>query len=114
VVDDGLLPADGPGLLIYVTHDGAGVGVRLWGDLDASSATDLDRELLRIAVGLDRGERVVVDTSSLTFIDSSGIAALVRGRAAVLDHGGRFRLVTSEALRRLLEMTGADELLVET
>jgi anti-sigma B factor antagonist len=113
VVDDGLLPAGGPGLLIYAAHDGDGVAVRLWGDLDAASVADLDRELLRIAHGLAQGERVVVDSCSLTFIDSSGIAALLRGRAAVHRHGGRFRLVTSEALRRLLELTGADALLVD-
>jgi anti-anti-sigma factor len=112
VVDDGPFP-DGPGLLIYVMHDEGGVDVRLWGDLDAGSASDLDRELARVASGLGPGERVVVDARSLTFVDSAGIAALVRGRAAVRRNGGRFRLVASEALRRLLELTGTDELLVD-
>jgi anti-anti-sigma factor len=81
--------------------------------LDSGSAPDLDREVDRIVAALGTRSLVVVDTSALSFIDSSGISSLIRARAAVHRRGGRFRLVASEALRRLLALLGAEELLVE-
>jgi anti-anti-sigma factor len=84
----------------------------VWGDLDASHAGDLHRELERIASQLTPRALVVVDVASLSFIDSAGVRVLEDGRRAVRSAGGRFRLVASEALRRLLELSGVSELLV--
>jgi anti-anti-sigma factor len=113
VVDDDVAHADGSGLIVYSRHDGADVEIRLWGDLDAASAGDLDREVDRIVTALPAGALVVVDSVSLTFVDSIGIASLLRARHGVLRRDARFRLRASEALRRLLALIGADELLVD-
>jgi anti-anti-sigma factor len=101
-------------LFIYAHHVGSDVDLRVWGELDSFTAGDLDRELDRIVTGIDPGGLVVVDTRALTFIDSTGIRTLMRARADVRRRGGRFRLQASEALRRLLGLLGAEELLLET
>lgn len=49
--------------------------VRLTGDIDADVREDASRAL---AAALTGGRPVVVDTSALTFIDSSGIAFLIQ------------------------------------
>jgi anti-anti-sigma factor len=48
----------------------------------------------------------------LTFIDSSGLAALMRAREAADEAGAAFRVSEpSPALRRIVEITGTVELL---
>jgi anti-anti-sigma factor len=108
-LDDG-----GPWLLVFTQHQDDDVDLRLWGDLDAASAADLRRELDRVARDLRPGAVVSVDASALTFIDSVGIRALANGRRAVLRSQGRFRLRASDALERLLELTGMTDLLVDS
>jgi anti-sigma B factor antagonist len=55
---------------------------------------------------------VIVDLSQVTFIDSTGINALVRARREALD--GRFYVVgASERIRRVFEITGVAEYLEE-
>ena len=53
-----------------------------------------------------------VDASEVTFIDSSAIAAPLRGRSAFAARGGTLRVTqASPTVRRLLELTGlADHL----
>ena len=98
--------------MVLTEHDRDDVRVQVWGDLDAMRAGDLRRELARIAGGLVPRAMVVVDAANLTFIDSAGVRALEDCRRAVRGADGRFRLVASEALRRLLQMSGMTELLV--
>jgi anti-sigma B factor antagonist len=55
---------------------------------------------------------ITVEARGLTFIDSSGLAALMRARAAADDAGATFRVSEpSPALRHILEITGTVELL---
>jgi anti-sigma B factor antagonist len=55
---------------------------------------------------------ITVEARGLTFIDSSGLAALMRARAAADDAGAAFRVSEpSPALRHILEITGTVELL---
>ncbi len=62
-------------LSISVAEQGDGVFlVSLVGELEATSSDDLSRQL----AALPRS-RIVVDVSGLTFIDSSGLNALVAG-----------------------------------
>jgi anti-anti-sigma factor len=76
------------------------------GELDLATVPQLEQALegpLR-----DAG-RLVVDLSECSFIDSSGLRALVGARAASEAAGGSFALVTSGAeLIRILAVAGLD------
>jgi anti-anti-sigma factor len=98
--------------MVLTEHDRDDVRLQVWGDLDASHAGDLRRELERVASQLTPRALVVVEVANLSFIDSAGIRVLLDGQRAIHHAGGRFRLVASEALRRLLELSGMSELLV--
>jgi anti-sigma B factor antagonist len=55
---------------------------------------------------------VAVEAGGLTFVDSSGLMALVRARDAAAEAGATFRVrEPSPALRRIAELCGLKELL---
>ena len=57
---------------------------------------------------------IKVDARGLTFIDSSGLMALVRARDAAVEAGVAFRVVKpSPAVRRLAELAGVEVLLTD-
>ena len=82
--------------------------IRLSGELDLANADSLEAELDK-ALGDDHRE-VVVDLERLSFIDSTGLALLIR---AVDRDGDRGRLscVPSRglAVQRVLHVTGLDQ-----
>jgi anti-anti-sigma factor len=54
--------------------------------------------------------QVDVDAGGLRFIDSSGVKALVQARRRATMAGAAFRLVAvSEAVRRIIAMTGVED-----
>jgi anti-anti-sigma factor len=77
------------------------------GEIDMATVDELRRGLRRLVESA--GERnVVVDLADVTFIDSSGLEALVRAE----PRGTASRLVlrsASPAVRRLLEVTGTTD-----
>ncbi len=80
--------------------------VRVSGEVDISTHERLGEHLVNEA---DAGDFVVVDLSSCTFIDSSGIRALLLGHKAS-QNSGRFAIVaTSPQVARVLELTGVDD-----
>jgi anti-sigma B factor antagonist len=59
-------------------------------------------------------EAIVVDAKGLTFIDSSGLTALLRSRAAAGTAGVGFRISgRSPALRRAIDVAGIEDLLAD-
>ncbi len=83
--------------------DHATVSVR--GDLDLATAPILLRELL--AVLAQPVTAVSVDLGNVTFLDSSGIAALITARQAVADRGVAFALDAIPInVRRVLAVAG--------
>jgi anti-anti-sigma factor len=84
--------------------------VALHGELDVISADGLADALVEVA-----GSRLVVDLSGLTFMDSSGIAALVVARNRILaDEQGQLELSRPEGIvRKALEIAGLSEWIVE-
>lgn len=85
------------------TDEGVRV-MELVGELDLAEADHVRREI----IGSDGVERLVVDTTELSFIDSSGLSALVAG---VNELGSaRFQLIPGRATERLLQITGTNEL----
>jgi anti-sigma B factor antagonist len=95
-------------LKVHVTHEGDRRIVSLQGELDLSSAAPVLRQLEK-AIADPECQQIVVDMEALEFIDSSGIAALLRAQRR--DAGrDRLRIVPSRHLgvTRVLEVTGLD------
>ena len=80
--------------------------IRLMGELDMSNARELE-EALESAV--ERAGPVLIELSELTFIDSTGISALLRtaqalrGRGCLILHGEQGNV------RRVLDLVQLDE-----
>lgn len=84
--------------------DDGGRVFRLIGELDLSSAARLLEVLLRSREAV----RVVVDTTALEFIDSSGLDALLSARQELGED--RFALIPGRFTERLLEVTNTRDL----
>ncbi len=84
--------------------------VALHGELDIVSAYDFALALVDVA-----GSTVVVDLSDLTFIDSTGISALVMARNRIRADGlGQLVLTRpGEVVRRTLEIVGLSRWFVD-
>ncbi|MBO9665158.1 STAS domain-containing protein [Dokdonella sp.] len=84
--------------------------VRLSGEVDLSWSAEVRRAVLD---ALAIGRPVGVDLSAVSYIDSSGIAALVEGFQNARTHSGRFVLVAvSDAVRAVLELARLDRVFV--
>lgn len=94
-------------LSVEVRPDDGGVTLILEGELDLASAPSL----IHCLTELDPSWRdVVVDMAGVSFVDSSGLAALVR--AATHGDGRTIRVCSPRpAVRRVLEITALEELL---
>ena len=80
--------------------------VRLSGEVDLSWSQEVRRAVLD---ALASGTPVGVELSAVSYIDSSGIAALVEGFQQARQHGRRFALVAvSDAVRAVLELARLD------
>jgi anti-anti-sigma factor len=86
--------------------------VAITGDIDLANAEQLE-EWLAAAQPLDEGRRVLVDAAGVTFMDASGINALLRAQSFARHHDGDLAVVNpSSSVRRLLEiLTLEDQLL---
>ena len=82
--------------------------VRLPAEIDLASAAELRDDMLA-ALNRD-GAHLVVDALDVTFMDSSGVNALVRARERAAMLGGSLHVVTRHpAVRRVLQITGLEE-----
>ena len=81
--------------------------VALEGELDVAGAPDFEAT---VDEAIQPGPyRVVIDLDRLTFMDSSGIGALVNAHQAALAAGNQLVVRgCSKPIRRVLEITGAD------
>ena len=81
--------------------------VILKGEVDLESSPSAREILLRSVAG---AEKVLVDLSGVTYIDSSGVASLVEALQASKKNGTRFGLAAaSEPTRRVLELARLDK-----
>jgi anti-anti-sigma factor len=91
------------------THDGATV-VTPRGRLDLLSAADFKARLAQAVA--DGGKRIVVDLGEVTFVDSSGLGALIGGLKAARQAGGDLRIARpAEQARTILELTTLNRVL---
>lgn len=83
--------------------------VALVGELDVAHARDAAR-MLRMLV--NRGYDATVDASALSFIDATGLAALLSARALARARRRTLVIVSpSEPVARMIELTATQDLL---
>jgi anti-sigma B factor antagonist len=81
------------------------VVLALHGELDLSSVDEFERRL-EAAISKPDQRPVVIDLRELTFMDSSGLRALVAARNRASDLGRELRLRgVAGQIRRLLDIT---------
>jgi len=94
---------------LHMTASSAGgqTVLEVQGEVDLHSAAQLADRLTEI---LGSGQQsVVVDLSPVSFLDSTGLGALVTARNQAQQTGATLRLVcTSERLLKLFRITGLD------
>jgi anti-sigma B factor antagonist len=100
--------AEGARLQIDSSRDGDSVTIGLLGELDMASVHDLETAIL--AAEQSDAAAILVDLAEVTFIDSTGLSQLLEAKKR---SNGRFRVApsTSEAVSRLLSLTGTTEIL---
>ena len=82
--------------------------LRLRGELDLSTAPWLRDHLSEISA--DGGQRVIVDLSGLSFIDSTGLSVLVGGWKRLRETGGDLVLASpSPPVAKVLDIAGLTE-----
>lgn len=91
-------------------HDGV-VRVDVGGDIDLATRDQLDAGLAE-AIATDGIDGVEVDLTGVLFIDSSGIAVLLRNRRRAEAAGVGYRVVAaSDLTQRILSVGGVWQLL---
>jgi anti-anti-sigma factor len=77
----------------------------LRGELDLASRPKLDNALARLQ--LERTRKLVLDLGDVSFMDSSGVHAVMTVKALCAEHGCELLVPSrSAAVERLLELTG--------
>jgi anti-sigma B factor antagonist len=85
------------------------VEIELQGEIDVDVSEALRERVLQ-AVRDAAGRPVVIDMTDVTFIDSSGLSALLAGLRLARGHGGAIRLVNvGPQIRRIFDVTGLDQ-----
>ena len=80
------------------------------GEVDVCTEAQLQQSLLRII--RECGAKLMLDVSGVSFMDCAGLRALLATRRRAEIRGGFLRLIaTSAAVRRIIELTGAQEAL---
>ncbi|HEY3941554.1 MAG TPA: STAS domain-containing protein [Acidimicrobiales bacterium] len=91
--------------------DPGAVLVTASGEIDVATAPRVQAAILAQLDG--RPVDVVVDLSAVSFLDSSGISALIRARRRVGEVGGTLRLRNPQPkVRRVLQITGVEQAFV--
>lgn len=87
-------------------RDGDWAVLRVWGEVDLSWSQDVRKQVLD---AFTRVKSLAVHLDGVSYIDSSGIAALVEGFQHARSKGGRFALLApSESVRAVLELARLD------
>lgn len=97
-----------PPFQIDVHESADSVRIAVSGELDLSVA-DRVRDALASVRGQGGGRRVVLDLSAVSFIDSTGLQLLLIATTESRSDGNLLSIVPSEAVSRLVELTGAGD-----
>ncbi len=86
--------------------DGDWALLRVWGEVDLSWSQDVRKQVLDAYA---RSRALAVLLAEVSYIDSSGIAALVEGFQLARGKNGRFALIApSDPVRAVLELARLD------
>jgi anti-anti-sigma factor len=92
-------------LTISAQRDGDRVAIALVGELDYHGAERMAVELGALIAA--PATRVEMDATGLTFVDSSGLRAIMLARAKAHDIGATFRISTASlVVERVIEIAG--------
>lgn len=96
---------------VQTEHDEAVERVRVLGEMDLAVVGELDSEMRRVEA--TDAARIELDLDQLEFVDASGIRLLLALNRRSRSNGGRLRIrpASSPQVRRVLELTGVEELL---
>jgi anti-sigma B factor antagonist len=95
-------------LNVWVDDTPARVVIRLAGELDLATVPQLRQVLDAHARS---GQTMVIDLRDIDFVDSMGLAALVRARHRALARGAKLELVTPpESVYKVFTLTRLDQL----
>lgn len=82
--------------------------VALSGELDIATADQLSAALGDVSPA--SGERLVIDLTAVSFMDSTGLRVLIGANGAAAEGGYELLIVTGESpAKRVLELTRMDE-----
>ena len=109
------MPPDPPELTIRASLDGR--HRRRWslaGEIDLLTSTQLNRELDMVLDHVPPPQRLRLELAEVVFMDTTGVAVLLKARRRALEVGCRFTVIsTSPTIARLFEITGLAGLLTE-
>jgi anti-anti-sigma factor len=96
-------------ILEVITQDSGGqVTISLKGELDLSSVGKVQEELRRVEA--EGPALLVLDLSNLTFLDSTGLRAVVTADERARENGRRFVVVRGpDAVQRVFAITRLEE-----
>jgi anti-anti-sigma factor len=105
----GNLGAQPKALSVTVDNDGDdGAVVTVCGEIDLETCVELSAAL----AALEGPRSVSLNLGDVTYIDSTGLRVLLTARDAAEKAGGNLRVsTTSHIVARLIEITGANDLL---
>jgi anti-sigma B factor antagonist len=92
---------------VHQVDDGVTL-LRLVGDIDAAATAAAMPTFLRLSSAPP--QKLCVDASRVTFLDSTGIGALAMVAVAVRQHGGELTTNVSQVARRVLVLCGLEHL----
>jgi anti-sigma B factor antagonist len=93
---------------VLILHENAVATVVARGEFDAFAAPELERAL----DGLGSAARVLVDLSSVAFLDSTALGCIVRASRACEERHALLRIVLPRGdARRIFEITTLDDAL---
>ncbi|HLY49780.1 MAG TPA: STAS domain-containing protein [Solirubrobacteraceae bacterium] len=100
-----------PYLEIEETREGESVRLRLIGELDLASTRGLEARLRELGAA---GQRVGIDLSGVTFIDSSGIRLLIHSLRDARRDGWELEVDQniSPHVRRILRLANVESLIL--
>jgi anti-sigma B factor antagonist len=99
-------------LYIETKYDGTEAAIILVGEFDMTGTERFWGAVSEVLGTCPRS--VAVEVRGLTFVDSSGLMALVRAGDAAAEAGATLRVrEPSPALRRIVELCGLEELLLD-
>ena len=101
-----------PELEVQIAHEGSTTTVVVVGEIDLVTTVRLNRELEMAFEAEPQWLRI--DLSGVAFMDTTGVAVLLKARRTALAAGCRFSVKSaSPTIQRLLEITGLASLLSE-